>query len=97
MREGQKQQSSVDLRGNGLEPGIKDAMWVGTMNTGSSIDTKVDNVEIVSGIAMWVNGRGNSVNMWEGGMHLGGKVDLWVNIADSEKNKTKQNKKKHCG
>lgn len=49
MRVDPKQQSSVDMRMSGLEPGV------GGGNTGGSGGTKVGSVDIVSSVVMWVN------------------------------------------
>lgn len=78
---GQKQQSSVDVRGSGLEPGTEGTMWVGLVYAGGSVDMKVSGVDITSGIAMWVNDMGTG-NPWVGGVHLGGKVHVRVNVVD---------------
>lgn len=54
MRVARKQRSSVDARVSGIEPGIKDTMWVGLVNTGGSVDVQGGSVDIVSGVVTWV-------------------------------------------
>lgn len=80
MRGGQKTVEQCRLQRKWTSTGIKDAMWVGLVNTGGSVDVKVGGVDIVSAIVMWVSGTGKGVDTrW---CALGGEVDMRVNVVD---------------
>lgn len=88
MRVGQKQQSSVDMRVRGLEPGVGGAMWVGGVSTDRSVHVKVGSVDTTSSIVMWVNGtaqervqtRGWVVRTWVAKQAWG--LVLWIVVVD---------------